>query len=93
MTYLKFSLTSQCHKATILRIVFKNQKVNSPGKDIVQQPVNADLRKLGVRTAGPNVYTTSHIETASPVVLKLRSIEPLGLDGAVSGVRRRSFVT
>jgi len=26
MTHLKFSLKSQCHKATILRIVFKNQK-------------------------------------------------------------------
>jgi len=25
MTHLKFSLTSQCHKTTILRIVFKNE--------------------------------------------------------------------
>jgi len=26
MTHLKFSLTSQYHKTTILRIVFKNEK-------------------------------------------------------------------
>jgi len=26
MIHLKFSLTSQCHKTTILRIVFKNKK-------------------------------------------------------------------
>jgi len=26
MTPLKFSLTGQCHKTTILRIVFKNKK-------------------------------------------------------------------
>jgi len=26
LTYLQFSLPSQCHKTTILRIVFKNVK-------------------------------------------------------------------
>jgi len=26
MTYLKFNLTSQCYKTTILRILFKNEK-------------------------------------------------------------------
>ena len=58
MTHLKFSLTSQCHKTTILRIVFKNEKANWPG--IIQQPVNAGSHKLGVKTAGLSVDYRPH---------------------------------
>jgi len=39
MIHLKFSLTSQCHKTTVVRVLFKNKKANWPG--IIQCPVSA----------------------------------------------------
>jgi len=42
MTHRKFSLTSQCHKTTILHIVFQTKKGNWPG--IVQEPISAEGR-------------------------------------------------
>jgi len=46
MTRLKFSLTSQCQKTTILRIVFKNKKVNLSNDQSMQAPC-----KQGEKTA------------------------------------------
>jgi len=51
MIHLKFSLTSQCHKITILRFVFKNAKVNCGLVSSNNQSIQT--RKLGVKTARP----------------------------------------
>jgi len=61
MPHSQFSLTtSQCHKTTILRIVFKNDKSNSNWPGIVQQPVNVGSHKLCVKTAGPSADNGSY---------------------------------
>jgi len=50
MTDLKFSLTSQCHKTTILHIILnmiwylRKKKAIWPG--IIQQPANAGSRRI-----------------------------------------------
>jgi len=49
MTHLKFNLSSQCHKTTILHIVFKNEKANcslvSSNDESMQAHVNYTWRQ------------------------------------------------
>jgi len=58
MTDKKFSLTSQCHKSTILHIMFII--AIWPGRLITQQPVNAGSSRIGVKTARPGVDFRTH---------------------------------
>ena len=49
MTDLKFSLTSQCHKTTILRIIVKKEKSYLAWYH--PTPADAGSRRIGVKTA------------------------------------------
>jgi len=60
MTDYKFSLTSQCHKTTILHIMLFKIKSYLAWKAIIQQPVNADSCSIGVNTARSGVDPTVH---------------------------------
>jgi len=53
MTLLKIRRSSQCHKTTILRIMFKIEK-SLLRSGIVQRPVSAGSHKLSWKTTRPN---------------------------------------